>query len=110
MNNKERVVVYLLENGYVGKENAIKQNVVNWHLGITRRDMRDIIADINGDIKTKVLVSFCNKGIYIVKDRAEIETMRNRAIRAIKRNKERVEKMDFVLDDRLYENLLGGKK
>lgn len=90
---------YLRAKGHKGKENAVKQKVLQEEVGLTRREMRADVEKVNGDQKSKTLISFNNNGIYIVESQEEIRTMKNRAIRAIQRNSDRVKKADILLNE-----------
>jgi len=90
---------YLLAKGHKGKANAVKQKVIMEHILIDKRQIRREIAENNADITNDYLISFCNKGIYLVTDPEEIKQFRARAIRAIKRHADRIKKADFLLNE-----------
>lgn len=90
---------YLVAKGHKGKENAVKQKEITAQIGMEAREIRRQIAENNADIRNNHLISFCNKGIYLVTDPEEIRQFRNRAIRAIKRQVKRVRKADYLLNE-----------
>lgn len=111
--NKVRVLSFLETHGFVGEENAVKQRQIYDVLRLSRREIRQAILEINQDFKIDRMVSFCNEGIYLTKSTKELEKMRQRAIKAIERNVERVRKMDFLLKEftqlSFLEELMGVK-
>lgn len=91
--------MYLRSNGNIGAANAVKQKEMEERFGLTRREMRADAEQVNGDLKSHTLISFSNKGIYIVDSPEELRTIRNRAIRAIERNSQRVKKVNTLLKE-----------
>ena len=90
---------YLYSRGAVGKNYAVKRREVVQATGLTKREIRAETERINNDTMQDAIVSFCNKGLYIVSNPDEIKTMRNRSIRAIKRSVKRIKKCDRLLLD-----------
>lgn len=93
------VTAYLRARGHKGRANAVKQEVIQADIGISRREMRAQIDEINGDLNIKDMVSFCNDGIYLVTSNEELRTIRSRAKRAVQRNRQRIQKADILLNE-----------
>lgn len=93
------VLNYLRTNGHVGATNAVKQSTIIHDTGLDRRAIRREIEQVNANIKSPNMISFNNDGIYLVNSVQEYKTLRNRAIRAIKRNVARIKKCDMMLMD-----------
>lgn len=91
---------YLRANGHRGKENAVLQSEIFLNTGIDKREMRQQIEDINGDLNIKDMVSFGNTGIYLVETNEELRAIRARAKRALERNKKRMQKAEMLLAEK----------
>lgn len=91
--------IYLRTKGHIGKHNAVRQNDLREESGLNRREMRADIEKTNGDLKSQTMISYSNDGIYIVDSPEELRIIRNRAIRAIERNSQRVKKTDTLLKE-----------
>lgn len=94
---RKMILDYLKAHNHFGKANAIKQKVLQDDLGIDRRAIRAEIEKINSNMTTRLMVNFCNDGIYIVSTSDEIRNLKARAVRAIERNVQRFKKCDMIL-------------
>lgn len=94
------VRAYLRAKGHKGRENAVKQREVFENTGISLRQIRQQIEEVNGDPKVRDMISFCNDGIYIVTSQEELRTIKERAKRAIQRNKKRIDKVEILLNEK----------
>ena len=90
-----QVYLYLLEHDHF-VDNPIKRLDVCEALNITERDFRYQTADI-AQADRAFKVNFNNKGVYLV-GVEELEHLRNRAIRAIKREVAKVKQIDKALN------------
>ena len=91
------IIEYLKIHHHYGKENAVKQSVLQEELGITKRQIRAEIEHNNQHRPANDLVSFNNDGIYLVASRDEYLTLRARAKRAIERNVNIMKRCDIML-------------
>ena len=91
------IINYLKDHNHFGKENAVKQSVLQDAFGITKRQIRAEIEAFNSNPNNNHIVSFCNDGIFIVSSRQEFRTLRARAKRAVERNVNIMKRCDIML-------------
>jgi hypothetical protein len=91
------IINYLKDHNHFGKENSVKQSVLQDAFGITKRQIRAEIEAFNSNPNNNHIVSFCNDGIFIVSSRQEFRTLRARAKRAVERNVNIMKRCDIML-------------
>lgn len=96
---KNHVCNYMEAMGHIGENEAILAVELSHRLGLTMRQLRQALLEINEDFTIKKMASFANNGVYLTESTKEVKKARTRAIRAIMRNVVRVRKCDFILND-----------
>lgn len=99
ISHKEHVYNYMEAMGHIGEQEAILAIELAHRLGLTQRQLRQALLEVNEDFTIKKMASFANNGVYLTESTKEVKKARQRAIRAIKRNVVRVRKCDFILND-----------
>lgn len=99
ISHKEHVVNYMEAMGHIGEQEAILAIELAHRLGLTQRQLRQALLEVNEDFTIKKMASFANNGVYLTESTKEVKKARQRAIRAIKRNVVRVRKCDYILND-----------
>jgi len=99
ISHKDHVVNYMEAMGHIGEQEAILAIELAHRLGLTQRQLRQALLEVNEDFTIKKMASFANNGVYLTESTKEVKKARQRAIRAIKRNVVRVRKCDYILND-----------
>lgn len=99
ISHKHHVHNYMEAMGHIGEHEAILAIELAHRLGLTQRQLRQALLEINEDFTIKNMASFANNGVYLTASTKEVKKARQRAIRAIKRNVVRVRKCDYILND-----------